>query len=53
MNEDNSVKDARQQTEDILVTGGLNVLINNAAVYLKCSAVQDIKVDEMIHDPVL
>ena len=48
VNEENSVKDARQQTEDILGTEGLNVLINNAAVYLKCSAVQDIKVDEMI-----
>ena len=48
VNDEKSVKDARQQTEELLGTEGLNMLVNNAAIYLKCSTVHDIKVDEMM-----
>ena len=48
VSDESSVQDAQQQTEQLLGAEGLNLLINNAAIYLKCSAVQDIKDDEMI-----
>ena len=42
-----SVKKAREQTEEILGDNGLNVLINNAAVYTKNPSIQTVSVEEM------
>lgn len=48
VNAEKSVIEARKQTEEILGSDGLNVLINNAAIYLKCSSIQDISEDAMM-----
>ena len=46
--DENSVTKAKKTTDDILTTDGLNVLINNAAIYLTCSSIRDINLEEMI-----
>lgn len=42
-----SVKEAKQQTEKILGREGLNVLINNAGIHPRCSSIQTINAEDM------
>ena len=48
ISDEKSVKNAKKTTDDILTTDGLDLLINNAAIYLTCSSIRDINLEEMI-----
>ena len=45
--DEESIKEARQKTEAILGREGLNVLINNAGIHPRCRSIQNVSVSEM------